>query len=90
MTSYTEAYHPRCGHCGTWGVRQGDKIQCNNPRCARTSTYTAPPDALIPVQGYRLPRPRRKPAKQAPANSMQDQFDFEQEDDDDPDQPTLV
>lgn len=88
MTSHFEAYHPRCGHCGAWGVRQGDKIRCNNPRCARTSTYVAPPDALIPITGYRLPRPRRKASKPDTAPAAQPQFDFEQEDENEPDQHT--
>lgn len=90
MSSSFEAQHPRCGHCGAWGQRYGDKIQCRNPRCARTSEYTAPQGELIPVVGYRLPKPRRSTPHQLKTNPAQPAFNFDEDDDDEPDQPTLL
>lgn len=77
MSARFEAQHPRCGYCGAWGKRVGNKIQCNSPGCARVSTYTGPPEPLIPATGYRLPKRRRKPTppmKQDPP--MQDELDL--------------
>lgn len=77
MTSRFEAQHPRCGHCGAWGKRYGDKVQCNNPGCARVSTYTAPTEPLIPATGYRLPKPKRRPVQVKDHPPMQDQLELE-------------
>lgn len=79
MTSRFEAQHPRCGFCGAWGKRVGDKVQCNNPACCRTSTYQGPPEPLIPITGYRLPKPRKNRSTVKNYPPMQDELDLEGE-----------
>lgn len=82
MSSNFEAQHPRCTHCGAWGKRFGDRIQCNNPACARTSTYIGPAEPLIPDIGYRL-KPHRKPNPPKPRQFApdQEQLNFEEGED---------
>lgn len=79
MSSRFELTHPRCSHCGAWAKRWGDNVQCNNPWCARVSTYTAPTEPLIPAIGYRLPKPRKHQPAVRNYPPMQDELDLEGE-----------